>query len=164
MKNATVFAKVANRSTEWPEAQAGGNPSEQALYYAREIRSELENPPEGWRVYKRKFSSQYVDPAALEPDNGNAWYDMASGKLHVVTGTQSPFTNADHIVHMVEASSFDFSSLAFYPGYTVGYGQKEHHSFPYYVAIAGLYGKGQPVRLTLDRWGALSECYQTPPV
>lgn len=152
LKNATVFARIANRSTEWPEAASAGNPSGQAIYHAQQIQEELENPPDGWRIYKRKFSSQYVDPAAMETDNGNAWYEPGSGTLHVVTGTQSPYTNADHIIHMVKGSSFSFSWLAFYPGYTVGYGQKEHHSFPYYAAMAGLYGDGHPVRLACDRW------------
>ena len=146
MNDTTVFAKVANRSTEWPEASADGDPSQQALQHARRLRDELEAPPEGWRVYRRRFSSQYVEPAAMETDNGNAWYDAAAGALHVVTGTQSPFTNAGHIVDMLRASRFGFASLAFHPGYTVGYGQKEHHSFPYYVAMAALYGDGRPER------------------
>ena len=152
MKNATVFAKVANRSVEWPDPASDGEPSQQALYHARQLREELASPPAGWQVYKRKFSSQYVDPAAMETDNGNVWYDGRTGKLHVVTGTQSPFTNADHIIQMVSGSRFDFSSLVFSPGYTVGYGQKEHHSFPYYATMAGLYGQGRPVRLSCDRW------------
>ncbi|ETX30359.1 xanthine dehydrogenase family protein molybdopterin-binding subunit [Roseivivax isoporae] len=152
LKDATVFARVANRSTEWPEGAAEGDPDQQALHHAARIRAELEAPPADWAVYRRQYRSQYVDPAALETDNGNAWYDGDTGQLHVVTGTQSPYTNADHIIDMVRNSRFDFAALSFHPGYTVGYGQKEHHSFPYYVAMAALYGDGRPVRLALDRW------------
>ncbi|MFL9824093.1 xanthine dehydrogenase family protein molybdopterin-binding subunit [Rhodoplanes sp. SY1] len=152
MKNATVFASVKNRSVSWPEAQEDGDSGPLAMHHAARIRDELANPPTGWRVFRRRFRSQYVDPAALETDNGNAWYDTAANRLHVVTGTQSPYTNVDHIVDMVRKSRFALSSVSFHAGYTVGYGQKEHHSFPYYVAVAALYGDGRPVRLALDRW------------
>ncbi|MCT8266274.1 molybdopterin-dependent oxidoreductase [Afifella sp. JA880] len=152
LKNTTVFGRIANRSVEWPSPSEGGEASAQALYHAQQLRQELQNPPEGWRIYKRSFSSQYVDPAAMETDNGNAWYEEKSGRLHVVTGTQSPYTNADHLIDMVRTSRFTFSELSFHPGYTVGYGQKEHHSFPYYAGMAALYAEGRPVRLALDRW------------
>ena len=152
LKNGTIFAGFENGEADWPDEDSEGDVGGKAMALAGDLRSELENPPEGWNVYRRKYRSQYVDPAALEPDNGNAWYDTATGRLHVVTGTQSPWTNADHIERMVSASRFDLTELRFHPGYTVGYGQKEHHVHPYYVAMAALYGDGRPVRLALDRW------------
>lgn len=152
LKNGTLFAEFEDGKARWPAANAGGGNGARAMALAADLRAELEDPPDGWEVYRRRYTSQYVDPAALEPDNGNAWYDAETGRLHVVTGTQSPWTNADHIEKMVRASRFDLSELRLHPGYTVGYGQKEHHVFPYYVAMAALYGEGRPVRLALDRW------------
>ena len=152
LKNTTLFADFEDGQAKWPAEDAEGDNGGKAMALAAELRAELESPPDGWAVYRRRYNSQYVDPAALEPDNGNAWYDAENGRLHVVTGTQSPWTNADHIERMVRASRFDLSELRLHPGYTVGYGQKEHHVFPYYVAMAALYGEGRPVRLALDRW------------
>lgn len=152
LKNMTLFAAFENAEVRWPSADAGGDTGAQAMAHAEALRAEMEAPPEGWEVYRRSYRSQYVDPAALEPDNGNAWYDAETGRLHVVTGTQSPWTNADHIEKMMRRSRFEMRELRFHPGYTVGYGQKEHHVLPYYVAMAALYGRGRPVRLALDRW------------
>ena len=45
--------------------------------------------------------------------------------------------------------------------FTVGYGQKEHHSFPYYVALAALYAEGRPVRLALMQCAAHYLLYAT---
>ncbi|WP_435988766.1 xanthine dehydrogenase family protein molybdopterin-binding subunit [Sulfitobacter sp. SH24] len=151
LKNGTLFATFEDNKASWP-AEGQGDWGGKAMDLSAELRAELDSPPAEWEVYRRHYSSQYVDPAALEPDNGNAWYDIESGRLHVVTGTQSPWTNVDHIEKMVLSSRFELSELRFHPGYTVGYGQKEHHVFPYYVALAALYGDGRPVRLAMDRW------------
>ncbi len=152
LKDTLVFADLSSGKVQWPVGDAQGDAGGRALNHAKALRDELANPPKRWRVWKRDFHSQSVDPAALEPDNGNAWFDAANGTLHVVTGSQSPVTNAQHIAQMAKASSFGFNDLKFYPGYTVGYGQKEHHVHPYYVAVAALYGGGLPVRLALDRY------------
>jgi len=152
LKDALVFADLSSGEEQWPIGDAQGDAGGRAIYHAQALRDELANPPPQWRVWKRSFHSQSVDPAALEPDNGNAWFDGANGTLHVVTGTQSPFTNAQHIAEMAQASNLGYNDLKFYPGYTVGYGQKEHHVHPYYVAVAALYGDGRPVRLALDRY------------
>lgn len=146
-----VFADF-EKDPPWPQADMQGDAGARAMAHAADLRAELDTPPEGWAVYRGRYASQFVDPAALEPDNGNAWYDTERGALHVVVGTQSPFTNADHIRKMVARSRFDLSEVRLYPGYTVGYGQKEHHVLPYYVALAALYGEGRPVRLALDRY------------
>ncbi|WP_226781669.1 xanthine dehydrogenase family protein molybdopterin-binding subunit [Oceaniglobus trochenteri] len=151
LSDTLVFADFENASP-WPDADAQGDAGGRAMAHAKALREELQSPPENWAVYQGRYASQYVDPAALEPDNGNAWYDPENGALHVVVGTQSPFTNADHIEKMVSNSRFDLSELRLHPGYTVGYGQKEHHVLPYYVALAALYGEGRPVRLALDRY------------
>ena len=152
LKNTIVFPGLEPGKVNWPAADSGGDAGGQAMDYARALRKRIDGAPEGWRVWQRTYRSQSVDPAALEPDNGNAWFDPDAGVLHMVTATQSPYTVAGHIAQMAQASGFPFRSLNFYPGYTVGYGQKEHHAHPYYVAMAALYGEGLPVRLALDRY------------
>jgi CO/xanthine dehydrogenase Mo-binding subunit len=93
-----------------------------------------------------------MEPAALEPENGLAWYEEGRGVMHMVGATQAPYATAGHVVGMVKASRFALKEMDYLSAYTVGYGQKEHHSFPFYVALAALYAQGRPVRLALDRW------------
>ncbi|WP_284164770.1 molybdopterin cofactor-binding domain-containing protein [Frigidibacter sp. SD6-1] len=152
LKDTVLFANFDKKRSIWPVPDEAGDAGQRAMAHAEALRAELETPPEGWQVFRQRYSSQYIDPAAMEMDNGNAWYDEAGERLHVVTGTQSPYTNANHILQMVSDSHFGLRELKFHAGYTVGYGQKEHHAFPYYVAMAALYGQGRPVRLALDRW------------
>ncbi|WP_099828013.1 xanthine dehydrogenase family protein molybdopterin-binding subunit [Oceaniglobus indicus] len=147
-----IFADFEAGGSPWPAPDRQGDAPSRGMAHAGDLRDELADPPDTWAVYQGHYTSQYVDPAALEPDNGNAWYDPERGALHVVVGTQSPYTNADHIETMVKGSRFDLNELRLHPGYTVGYGQKEHHVFPYYVALAALYGEGRPVRFALDRY------------
>ncbi len=164
LANTIVFASFDEGDSPWPQADPEGDAGARAMAHASALRDELANPPAGWTVYRGQYRSQYVDPAALEPDNGNAWYERANGRLHVVVGTQSPFTNADHITKMVQRSRFTLSELRLHPGYTVGYGQKEHHVLPYYVAMAGLYGEGRPVRLALDRYSHFQGALKRHPI
>ncbi|MDR6775201.1 hypothetical protein [Azospirillum sp. BE72] len=49
----------------------------------------------------------------METDNGNGWYDRETATLHLVTGTQSPYTNATHAIDMVGKSSFALKDLRF---------------------------------------------------
>lgn len=166
LADTTIFANFDQEGSPWPAPDPRGEAGARGIAHATNLRDELANPPDGWKVYEGRYNSQYVDPAALETDNGNAWYDGENGALHVVVGTQSPFTNADHIQTMVNGSRFALNELKLHPGYTVGYGQKEHHVLPYYVALAALYGDGRPVRLALDRYshfqGASSGTRSTP--
>ena len=149
-ENGTIWPELTPEGVIWP------GPDHAAFGEARRLSAELRArtaaPPQGWHVISRHFSSQSVEPAAMEMENGLAWHDTANGTLHVIGATQSPYTAAGHILHMLDRSSFQVGTLDFVTGYTVGYGQKEHHSFPNYVAVAGLYAEGRPVRLALDRW------------
>ena len=150
MKDLVVWPQTDDRGVHWPgpdDADFG-----EAMRHSADLRASMDDPPEGWRVFARNYRSQSVDPAAMETENGLGWYQPEQGRLNVVGATQSPYTVAHHLLEMMSASRLAFSQLEFVTGYTVGYGQKEHQSFPYYVAIAALYAEGRPVRLVLDRW------------
>ncbi|GLS79840.1 xanthine dehydrogenase family protein molybdopterin-binding subunit [Paracoccus marinus] len=150
MKNYIIWPEETDRDIKWPDDD---HPVfGQARRHAAQLHAEFATPPAGMQVFARHYSSQSVDPAAMEPENGLAWYDPAAGALNVIGATQSPYTVAEHLLAMVKASRFALNKLDFVTGYTVGYGQKEHQPFPYYVAVAGLYAQGNPVRLVLDRW------------
>ncbi len=151
-----VARKVQSDGSSSEARRPQNNPQleayERAMQLSGEIRKMVAEPRHDWLVLQRRYQSQHVCMAAMEPDSGNAWYDRANAALHVVTGTQSPYKNALHIAEMMRAGSYPFRDLRFVAGSTVGYGSKEHHCFPYYVAVAGFYGDGVPVRLALNRF------------
>ncbi|MBC7210810.1 MAG: inner membrane CreD family protein, partial [Pseudomonas sp.] len=93
---------------------------------------------------------QHLDD--LGPDNGNGWFDPATGTLHFVVATQCPFEVAQECVHMIKPSRFGLKHLNMHPGYTVGYGSKDNNIFVFYAAVAALYGAGVPIRLANDRY------------
>ena len=146
-----VPAEYVDNQARWPDGAQDGDVSGRGMYYANEIRAELDSPPEGWHVIEREYYSPYVDAAALEPDNCNCWYDEGAGKLEIVMASQSPHEVMSGAAEMLEKSTFTVGDLRGHPAYTVGYGTKEHSPFPYYCVVASLYSGGRPVRLALDR-------------
>ena len=150
MKNTTIWPQVDVGGVHWPDAQ---NPAFGALMgESARIQAEMKTPPDGLRSFARKYYSQSIDHMTMEMENGLAWYDKDKGVLHMVGAVQAPYSTADHVMHMVKASNMPLNELDYISAYTVGYGQKEHQPFPFYVALASLYTGGRPVRLALDRW------------
>lgn len=150
MKNTTIWPDLDEQGVHWP---GHDHPAFGALMPESErIQNEMKQPRDGMRVFSRKYYSQSVEHVAMEPENGLAWYNTNGATLHMVGATQAPYATAEHIMHMVKDSKLPLNKLDFITAYTVGYGQKEHHPFPYYVVLAALYAQGRPVRLALDRW------------
>ncbi|HEY0662518.1 MAG TPA: molybdopterin cofactor-binding domain-containing protein [Lysobacter sp.] len=137
---------------QWPQANAGGAIDAQGMAHAEAIRAALETPTSGKLVLEREYFSQSIDTAALEPDNGNGWLDVATGTLHLVVATQSPQEIAEDGAKLLAASKLGVKQLVLHPCYTVGYGSKDHNPQPFYALVAGLYGDGRPVRLANDRY------------
>ncbi|MBK3745665.1 xanthine dehydrogenase family protein molybdopterin-binding subunit [Paraburkholderia aspalathi] len=150
LKGTIVRPKLSPEGFSWPSVD---DPVfGMAMRESARIRQEMQKPAEGLKVFTRKYYSQSTEPAAFEMENGLAWYDQPSGSLRVIGATQAPYATAQLMMGMVKASKMPLNKLDFVTGYTVGYGQKEHHPFPYYVAIAALYAENRPVRLAFDRW------------
>lgn len=104
-------------------------------------------------VLERKGFSQSIDPSAMEPDNGNAWYDAKSRTLHLIVAAQSPYEVARVAATMVKDNKqFPVETIKLLTGTTVGYGSKDHSIFPFYTIAACFYGDGLPVRLANDRY------------
>ena len=137
---------------EWVQGDAGGKIDAQGIAHADAMAAELDRPEAGKLVIEREYFSQSIDTAAMELDNGNAWFDAASGTLHLVTATQSPGEIAELGPPMLAGSKFGVKTLMLHPCYTVGYGSKDHNQFPFVAMMAALYGDGRPVRLANDRY------------
>lgn len=148
-----LFPTILARKPVWTaEPKQHGNLTEQGMFYAQRIDEQLKQPPEDWLLFDERYKTPSIEPAALEPDNGNGWFDPATGTLHFVVATQCPFEVAQECVHMIKPSRFGLKHLNMHPGYTVGYGSKDNNIFVFYAAVAALYGAGVPIRLANDRY------------
>ena len=153
LKDTPLFPSGFDRKRPlWPQANAQGALDAQGAAFAANIAAELDAPADGTLVMEREYFSPSIDTAALEPDNGNAWFDTATQTLHLVSATQSPQEIAQSAPLMLAASKLGVRNLVLHPCYTVGYGSKDHNPFPFYALMAGLYGDGKPVRLANDRY------------
>ncbi|WP_339545908.1 xanthine dehydrogenase family protein molybdopterin-binding subunit [Pseudomonas sp. RA_35y_Pfl2_P32] len=153
LKDSILFPMIRERRPVWnAQPNVHGNLTERGLFYADRMQQQLQTPPEGWLVFDERYKTPSIEPAALEPDNGNGWYDPATKTLHFVVATQCPLETASDTAKMIAPSRFGLDALNMHPGYTVGYGSKDHNIFVYYAALAALYGNGVPVRLANDRY------------
>ncbi|NYT84360.1 xanthine dehydrogenase family protein molybdopterin-binding subunit [Pollutimonas harenae] len=153
LKDAPVFpSQMRKRLPVWPDGKNHGEVGAQGMYHAQQIRNELQSPPADWLVLTRKYRSQSVDTAALEPDNANCWYDEGSQTMHMVIPTQSPAEVAATAADMLAKSHFGARTLVMHPCYTVGYGSKDHYNMPFYGLVCALYSDGKPVRIANDRY------------
>ncbi|WP_332695498.1 xanthine dehydrogenase family protein molybdopterin-binding subunit [Bosea sp. (in: a-proteobacteria)] len=151
LKDTTIFGKFSGNEVVWPEA-AGGNAMGRGMAAAAEIEQGIAGAGSDALVLKRSYFSQSIDASAMEADNGNVWYDAAAGVLHIMAASQSPYEVAEVSAELVSKSKFPLKEVDLKVGYTVGYGTKDHHIFPFFCVVAGLYGEGRPVRLANDRF------------
>jgi CO/xanthine dehydrogenase Mo-binding subunit len=153
LKDTPIFpVSMKKHLPVWPEGREGGKLDQEGMYYAGMIADELKTPPDEWLVMSRRYTTQSVDTSALEPDNANGWFDAETQTLHLVVPTQSPQEVADEMPRMLAKRNPPVKQLILHPCYTVGYGSKDHFNFPYYGAVAAMYGDGHPVRLANDRF------------
>ena len=153
--DSTIFGKFEGDTMLWPAADANGSPTAQGMAVADDIERAIATPDDGWLVVTRQYFSQSIDGSSLEADNGNAWYDPATGILRMVLATQSPHEVANGAAEMLSKAKIGlekFKTIDLLAPYTVGYGTKERAVFAYYCVLAGLYGEGVPVRLANDRF------------
>ena len=150
MKDTAIWPPVDESGVHWPDTS---HPAFGALMgESARIQSEMKQPRDGLQSFARKYYSQSIEHMSMEMENGLAWYDKNTGVLRMVGASQATYSTASHVMHMVKDSHLPLNELDYVSAYTVGYGQKEHQPFPFYVALAGLYAQGRPVRLALDRW------------
>lgn len=152
LDGAVVHGSFVGDDVVWPAADAGGDAVAKAMWAAGEIEREIAGAGPDALVLTRDYASQSIDSSPMEADNANAWYDPASGALHLLAASQSPYEVAQATASMLARSRFAVKSVDLEIGYTVGYGTKDHVIFPYFAVVAALYGDGRPVRLANDRF------------
>jgi CO/xanthine dehydrogenase Mo-binding subunit len=153
LQDAPVFpSQMRKHLPVWPDGKDHGTLGEEGMFHAGQLRKQLESPPEDWLVLERKYQTQSVDTAAMEPDNANCWYDTAEQTMHMVVPTQSPSEVAETAAAMLAKTKFAIRKLILHPCYTVGYGSKDHANMPFYGIACALYGDNRPVRIANDRY------------
>jgi len=136
----------------WPEADAAA--ARRAENFGHAIRAELDSGRAG-RLFKQRFQTQSTDHFFMEPESGLAWHDAANHRLSLVLGVQAPADTLRAIADLLADAQVPYAikDLQGHFAYLGGaFGGKDMTLLPNYVALAGLFAGGRPVRLALDRF------------
>ena len=134
--------------------EANPDATRRAGEYGGAMRADLDGGRAG-RLFTQHFQTQSTDPFFMEPESGLAWHDAANDRLSLVLGVQAPL---DTLIALGEIlsdarASYSVKDLEGHFAYLGGaFGGKDMPLLPNYVAIAGLFADGRPVRLALDRF------------
>jgi CO/xanthine dehydrogenase Mo-binding subunit len=127
----------------------------EAATFGEEIRAELAGNNPKLLVLDREFETQSVDPMALEPESGLAWYDPRRKNLEIVVSVQSPYEAAGAIAYLLGNARTAFrpahinTNFAYCGG---GFGGRDYTPFPLYIALAATFFPNRPVRLANNRY------------
>src|SRR5215510_12366848 len=136
------------------EQLAAGQAYAEAATYGEKIRAELAADNPALLVLDREFATQSVDPMALEPENGLAWYDAGRKKLELVVGVASPYEAAESIAYLLgdAQAALKPARINTHFAYCGGaFGGRDYTPFPLYVAVAAMFFPNRPVRLANNR-------------
>src|SRR5215472_14500011 len=137
------------------EQLAAGQAYAEAATYGEKIRAELAADNPALLVLDREFATQSVDPMALEPENGLAWYDAGRKKLELVVGVASPYEAAESIAYLLgdAQAALKPARINTHFAYCGGaFGGRDYTPFPLYVAVAAMFFPNRPVRLANNRF------------
>lgn len=149
------FLDPSGRPIWEPLPTSEGGDYARGATYGEEIRKQLAAGDPDLLVLDRTFDTQSVDTMFLEPECGLAWSDAGSKALHLVLGVQSPFEAAEAIEYLLGETTPEVRPASIETQFASlggGFGGKDHTPFVLYVALAGLFMPGKPVRLAHDRF------------
>jgi CO/xanthine dehydrogenase Mo-binding subunit len=135
----------------------------EAATYGERIRADLaaDNPP--LLVLDREFETQSVDPMALEPESGLAWYDARRKNLELVISVQSPYEAAGAIAYLLGNAQAAFKPARINTNFAScggGFGGRDSTPFPLYVALAAMFFPNRPVAAREQPFRAVSIGHQ----
>ncbi|HET7123920.1 MAG TPA: molybdopterin cofactor-binding domain-containing protein, partial [Bradyrhizobium sp.] len=127
----------------------------EAATYGERIRADLAADNPALLVLDREFETQSVDPMALEPESGLAWYDARRKNLELVISVQSPYEAAGAIAYLLGNAQAAFKPARINTNFAScggGFGGRDSTPFPLYVALAAMFFPNRPVRLANNRF------------
>ncbi len=140
----------------WPRLPVpSGAAYAKAADYGQKIRDELAANNPAILVLDREFETQSVDPMALEPESGLAWYDAGRKDLNLVISVQSPAEIATAMAYLLGNAHAAFKPARINTNFAScggGFGGRDHTPFPLYVALAAMFFPDRPVRLANNRF------------
>ena len=140
----------------WPRLPIPtGQAYAEAATYGEKIRAELAANNPALLVLDREFETQSVDPMALEPESGLAWYDDRRKNLELVVSVQSPYEAATALAYLLGNAQASFKPARINTNFAScggGFGGRDHTPFPLYVALAAMFFPNRPVRLANNRY------------
>jgi CO/xanthine dehydrogenase Mo-binding subunit len=140
----------------WPRLPVpSGAAYAEAASHGEKIRAELDAKNPALLVLDREFETQSVDPMALEPESGLAWYDAGRKNLNLVISVQSPAEIATAIAYLLGNAQVAFRPAHINTNFAScggGFGGRDHTPFPLYLALAGMFFPNRPVRLANNRF------------
>lgn len=153
LQDGLIFPNIKNNKPIWPEkGDKNGDSLEKAIYYSNKLHEDIEN--KDWHVIDKTFNTQSIEPAALEPEAFNGWYDRKTSTMHLVICSQSPTDFYELAAEMLAHSPLGkvVKELVVHSPYIGGgFGSKDHTPFPYYGLITLLYSNN-PVSLSNNRY------------
>src|SRR6516225_4903759 len=145
-----------SRAPIWPGLPIpSGRAYAKAADYGEKIRAELAANNPALLVLDREFETQSVDPMALEPESGLAWYDAERKDLNLVISVQSPAEMAAAIAYLLGNAEEPFKPAhinTYFASCGGGFGGRYYTPFPLYVALTGMFFPNRPVRLANNRF------------
>ena len=137
-----------------PTGQAAGQTTDEAATYGEKIRAELAADNPALLVLDREFETQSVDPMALEPENGLAWFDARRKNLELVVSVQSPYEATGAIAYLLGNAQAAFKPARINTNFAScggAFGGRDYTPFPLYVALAAMFLPNRPARLANNR-------------
>jgi CO/xanthine dehydrogenase Mo-binding subunit len=138
-----------------PLSLPSGQAYAEAAAHGEKIRAELAGNDPAVLVLEREFATQSVDPMALEPESGLAWYDAHRRNLELVISVQSPYEAAGAVAYLLGNAQAAVRPARINSNFAScggGFGGRDYTPFPLYVALAAMFFPNRPVRLANNRF------------
>ncbi|MCJ8328264.1 MAG: molybdopterin-dependent oxidoreductase [Campylobacterales bacterium] len=153
LQDGLIFPDIKNNKVVWPkDGNKHGNTLDKAIHYSNKLHEDMET--KDWHIIDKTFTTQSIDPASLEPEAFNGWYDRKTQTMHLVICSQSPTDFYLQAGEMLSNSPLgkQVKDLVIHSPYIGGgFGAKDHTPFPYYGLLTLLY-TNNPVSLSNDRY------------
>ncbi|NQY94385.1 MAG: xanthine dehydrogenase family protein molybdopterin-binding subunit [Campylobacteraceae bacterium] len=153
LKDGLIFPNNENNKPVWPKkGDENGDTLQKAIHYSNKLHADIEN--EDWYVVDKTFTTQSIEPAMLEAEAFNGWFDRKTKTMHLVICSQSPadfYTQAGEMLSHSPLGQAVKNLVVHSPYLGGGFGAKDHTPFPYFGLITLLYSNN-PISLANNRF------------
>jgi len=153
LQNGLIFPNLENNKPVWPKTgDENGDTLQKAIHYSNKLHEDIKN--EDWHVIDKTFTTQSIEPAMLEAEAFNGWFDRKTKTMHLVICSQSPadfYTQAGEMLSHSPMGKAVKNLVVHSPYLGGGFGAKDHTPFPYFGLVSLLYSNN-PISLANNRF------------